>query len=166
MNKFSLTNEQLNRLLPLIKSDKELYQIFKRPVTNEEKIQRFIDTYSIDEDKSYILLGGYEYFVDRNIEQVWINDFMPNWKLIFDEIGGRLHFKDYYMTKEREFEKKLSSIGVIYNKEGQDEYDNLLSYKLPINKINDEQWVEEFIKIIDEYKTSFEEEMNLIYCGE
>lgn len=164
MNRFDLTDEQLNRLLVLIESDNELYNIFKRPITNEEKIQMFIDTYKLGDHDDCILLGGYEYYVDRKQnEKILINDFMPSWRIIYDSIGNKLHVKSYYQEKYDKFTKDLMSINVHYNKKFLDEYDDLLSYNLPVDKINDEEWANKFCEIIKEYKTSFDEEIKLIY---
>ena len=163
MNRFDLTDEQLNRLLSLIESDKELYDIFKRPITNEEKIQMFIDTYKLGDHDDCILLGGYEDATDKVGERFFINDFMPSWREIYKEINEKLHDKAYYIKQENKFKHDLVNIGVVYVEILLDEYDDLLSYNLPIDEINNEQWVNQFCKIIKEYKASFNEEMKLIY---
>ena len=163
MNRFELTDEQLGRLLVLVESDEELHDIFKRPMTNEEKIQMFIDTYKLGDHDDCILLGEYEYATDEVGEKFFINDFMPSWREIYDEIGNKLHDKYHYIKQEAKFKNDLVNIGVVYVEQFLDEYDVLLSYNLPVDKINDEEWVEKFNKIIKEYKASFNEEMNLIY---
>lgn len=163
MNRFDLTDEQLDRLLTLVESDEELHDIFRRPVTNEEKIQRFIDTYKLGDHDDCILLGGYEYATNKVEERFFINDFMPSWREIYKEINEKLHDEAYYIKQEDKFKHDLVNIGVVYTGILLDEYDDLLSYILPVDKINDEEWVNQFCKIIKEYKTSFNEEMKLIY---
>ena len=163
MNRFELTDKQLGRLLTLVESDEELHDIFRSPVTNEEKIQRFINTYKLGDHDDCILLGGYEYATNKVGERFFINDFMPSWREIYKEINEKLHDEAYYIKQENKFKHDLVNIGVVYVEILLDEYDNLLSYNLPIDEINNEQWVEKFNKIIKEYKASFNEEMKLIY---
>ena len=88
---------------------------------------------------------------------------MPSWELIYEEVEDKLHDEKYYEFKEKEFENKLKDIGVVYFKDGESECDVLLRYNLPIKRINNKEWINQFCDIIKEYKTSFNEEMKLIY---
>lgn len=162
---------------------KEVKDALQYSNTKDGIISEFIEIYKYDnddikfKDNEYdigLLLNGVDYHAhwtnkDKENNKIRLNNFIVNYRAIIDAIGEVDDDGDVFKTEDEykqiynKFEKDLKEIGVTFYEECDEGYDVLMVYSLPIDKILNEDFIEQFTKILKNYGDSFNEELKLLY---
>lgn len=117
----------------------------------------------------HLLVGGFEYYCHwcEDSNRIELNDFMVSYKAIIEEIPNNqgnpvFKSKEEYEKMYNDFVESLKSIGVFFYEEKDEEYDSLIAYSLPTNKILNEEFIKEFVQILDNYREKFNEELDFL----
>lgn len=160
---------------------KEIKDILDKTNTQEGIIAEFIERYKYKgdnvklDDNEYnigLLIEGIDYhchWIDEDKSKINLNNYLVDYKAIInvmDEVVDEdkiFKEEDEYREMYTKLTKELESIGVTFYEELSDEYDVLMVYSLPTDKILDESFISKFSKILKDYHHQFDKELKLIY---
>ena len=143
----------------------------------KEKVNKFVDLYKYDVDYKIelngceynipLLIEGYEYHCYWNKKEkthINLNNFLVEYREIIDANDGSEVFKDSDIYKQYylEFKSKLSEIDIDFYEATDSEYDSLITYRIKIDNALDIEYMKKFTKIIEDYSSKFEEELNYL----
>lgn len=187
--KVELNTEQIKTLLEVIEDKtestilKEIHEILVEATTNEHKINEFVDKYKYDNDNVFfskgehqigLLIGAVDYHAhwsDDDYSVIKINNFIVHYKSIIDAKEYICDKNNVFRTDEEykkmydTFKKELSDIGVTCYEHDLEEYDALMVYSLPVNKILEDDFIEKYLDIVSSYQRQFKDELDLIYLS-
>lgn len=161
----------------------ELIQIQKSIVkanSYDGIIEEFVDKYKYENesasfnDKEYnigLLIEGIDYQAHwkKGDDRFYLNNFIVDYKAIINAIdelnddNNIFKTEDYYRQLYKDFTVRLKEIGVVFAEDTSDEYDVLMIYSLPTDKILDEKFIKSFTNILSDYMFEFKKELDFIY---
>lgn len=186
--KLELSEKQVKAIIELASKnpDVEELQEIKALVDgyneNKSNLECFIDKYKYECDKIInrdgenevdVLICGIDYFAhwtEGIYDVVKLNNFMVNYEMVISAKEWVLDdsmFKEdsYYKELHSKFKDDLSKMGISIYIEDVEEYDVLISYSLPTSKVLDDEYIKEFVRILEDYRNSFSDEMDYIYTS-
>lgn len=143
---------------------------------NKAIVEKFLNKYSYIEDvffdeelQEYVVgvnICNEEYcchWKQENMDRIYLNNFLVDYKTIMnikelDVLKTESEYKERYSN----LNKRLNDIGVTFKEDCICEYEALLIYSMPIEKLLDEDFINEFTKIIKDYNKEFEAELAMI----
>ncbi|MCC0783573.1 hypothetical protein IR152_10870 [Clostridioides sp. ES-S-0108-01] len=183
---FKLDESKIKLLLSILESTKkennkelkELELIFKEPNANEEIVEKFILKYKYDkytQDSQSIMLNNRIYSVkyekEKMAEFASIEDFIPcyrNFIANMDKYNDASVFKEkeFYIDKLNNFKKSIKNLGILMKEDNPNEYDEyrvFTYFYLPIKNLLDDNFINLFINVLDDYNKNINDELVYIY---
>ncbi|MCC0645424.1 hypothetical protein KGF41_14250 [Clostridioides sp. ZZV14-6150] len=180
---FKLEESEINLLLSVLESIekegneelKELELIFKEPVTNEDIIEKFILKYKYDKytyDSPSIMLNNRIYSVkykkEDMIKFVSIEHSMPSYENFIADMdkyndANVFKEKEFYINKLNNFKESIKNLGILIKEGSSYEYEIFTSFYLPVEKLLDDNFINSFVDILDDYHKNINDELVYIY---
>ncbi|MCC0684037.1 hypothetical protein [Clostridioides sp. ZZV14-6345] len=180
---FKLEESKVSLLLSILESIekegskelKELELIFKDPSTDEEIVEKFILKYKYDKythDLPSIMLNkriySVEYKKEDMIKFASIKYAMPSYESFIadmDKYNNTNVFKEknFYIDKLNNFKESIKNLGILIKESNLNEYTVFTTFYLPIEKILDDNFINSFVDILDDYHKNINDELVYIY---
>lgn len=165
-----------------------------RLVTVEEKVNlgkiyNFVEKYKYDEEKIATKIDGiskdiplcikgiefHSHWIEepnKDVKYLSLNEFVPDYQNIIEglsdldnTISSQFLSPKYYKDEYDEFIAKLKKMGILVEENVGNEYDVLMTFSLPANKLDNNNFINKFMKLLIDYKTKFDEELDVLYGG-
>lgn len=109
---------------------------------------------------------------NKDVKCLNLNDFVPDYKLIIEglsdldnSISSQFLSPKYYEDEYNDFMSKLKKLGIFVEENAGNEYDVLMTFSLPANKLDDDKFFEQFMGLYCDYKNKYNDELDVLYGG-
>lgn len=151
------------------------------------KIYDFVNKYKYDGDEIAtkidgiskdvpICIKGIEFHThwveesNKDVDYLKFNEFVPDYQDIIyslsdldDEISSQFLSPKYYEDEFNDFISKLKKMGITVEESAGNEYDVLMTFSLPSDKLDNNRYINKFMKLLIDYKSKFNEELDVLY---